>query len=316
MRKRSLPPDNYPPFEKIPVRRITLGAGGMEMAFHLSGRLDDKRVPLICIPGYCRNMVDFADFIALFHRLGEPDWPIVLVDLFGRGRSSDRKNSSQYTTTSDGDDLAMLAAGLGIERAVFLGQDHGGQVVMALGASHSHLIGGAILIDCAPVTHTPGLVRLRDNYLLMNRLAERTQFLSIARQVTAKSYPGATRNELDNLIARTHFVRKNGRTSALFDPALLKRLQAMQFDDLFEARWPFFELLDDRPLMLIRTQFTDQIERDIFECMAQLRSDAIQLVIPGQGSPALLAGEDEVGAIVDFVAYASKQAKLKAIVSG
>jgi len=300
----------------MPVSYITLGAAGTNMAVQISGVLDDRRLPLVCIPGYCRNMVDFADFAALFHRLGEPDWPVVLLDLFGRGRSPDRKNPNHYTTTNDGDDVAMLAASLGIERAVFLGQDHGGQVTMALGASHPHLIGGAILIDCGPVTHTPGLVRMRDNYLLMAKLAERRQFLSIARQAMAKSYPGATRNELDMLIARTHFAGKKGRTGALFDPVLLKRLQALKFDDLFEARWPFFELLNERPLMLIRTQLTDQVQRDVFDAMAELRSDAIQLVIPGQGSPALLAGEDEVGSIVDFVANASKQAKLEAIVSG
>ncbi len=298
------------------MRSIVTGPGGAGMALHLSGKLDDKRLPVICIPGYCRNMADFADFSAMFHRLGEPDWPIVLIDLFGRGRSADRKNPRHYTTTNDGNDLAMAVASLGIEKAVFLGQDHGGQVIMALGVSNAHLVAGTILIDCAPVTHIPGLVRMRDNYLMMEKMRQSRQFLSIARQALARSYPGATPSELDELIARTHFMTKKGRPKALFDPALLKRLHALKFDDQFEARWVFFELLNDKPIMLIRTQLTDQLTRATFDQMTQLRSDAIQFVIAGQGSPALLSGIDEVGAIVDFVANTSKQAKLDAVVSG
>ncbi len=313
---RRLPPDDYPLFKQIPVRHITPGAAGARIAVHLSGRLDEKRTPLVCIPGYCRNMLDYGDFVPEFHRLGEADWPVVLIDLLGRGRSGDRRNPARYTTINDANDVAALTAGLGIGNAVFLGQGHGGQVIMALAASRSHLIGGAILIDCGPVTHTPGLVRLRDNYEMMAKLAERRQFLSIARQVAAKSYPGATRQTLDRLIARTHFELKNGQTGSLFDLALLKRLHRLQYDDVFEARWPFFELLADKPLMLIRTQLTDQLQRSTFERMAELRSDAIQLVAPGQGSPALLSGADEVGAIADFVEYASRRARLSPVVSG
>ncbi len=316
MTRRVLPPDDYELFAKIPVRHITAGAAGARIAVHLSGRLDDRRTPLICIPGFCRNMLGYADFIPLFHRLGQPDWPVVLIDLFGRGRSGDRKNPAHYTTTNDANDVATVAACLGIGHAVFLGQGHGGQVIMALAASHSHLIGGTILIDCGPVTHSPGLVRMRDNYLMMAKMVERRQFLSIARQAAGKSYPGATRTELDRLIARTHFELKNGQTGSLFDLALLKRLHPVQFDDVFEARWPFFELLDGKPLMLMRTQLTDHLQRATFERMAELRSDAIQLVVPGQGSPALLSGADEVGAIADFVEHASKRACLSAVVSG
>lgn len=316
MSRQSPPPDTHDAFAGLPVRHIRCTGPGSRMAVHISGRLDDRRMPIICLPGYCRNMADYGALVGQFHRLSDKDWPIVLLDLPGRGRSANRREMSQYSTFNDARDVAGIAAALGIERAVFLGQGHGGQVVMALGAGHAHLIAGTILIDASPITDTPGLVRLRDNLNMMANARGREEFLRIARRVLTQAYPGATETELDEIAARTHHVEKNQRVSALFDSALLKRLANIQLEDVFEAQWKLFTALSLAPMMLMRTQLTDQLQRATFERMAELRSDAVQLVIPGQGSPALLAGEDEVGAIADFVQYVSNQTPMRAMVWG
>ena len=261
-------------------------------------------------------MGDFGDFIPQFHRLGERDWPIVLVDLLGRGRSSDRAEPANYTTPNDGDDIASVATALGIEVAVILGQGHGGQVAMALGAGHSSLIAGSVLIDASPIVDTPGLVRARDNMALMGSVRGQQQLMRVAHQVYANAYPGASDAELRELTARTHTVMKNGRVAAYFDNYLLKRLEKIRVEDIFTAQWALFNNLAGAPMMLMRTQLTDQLQRATFERMASLRSDAVQLVIPGQGSPALLSGEDEVGAIVDFVRFVSDGARRSGIVAG
>lgn len=311
-----MPPTDFPAFANLPVEFVTSGDAGTQLAIHVAGELNDQRIPIICVPGYCRNMSDFSAFVEQFHRLGPADWPIVLVDLAGRGRSFERKNSSDYTTLNDAHDLASIAASLGIEAAIFLGQSHGGQVAMALSAGHAGLIAGTVLIDASPITDTPGLVRMRDNLNLMAKMRGRQDFLRIARQVYGHTYPGFSDAELDAIADRTHLVTKNGKISAIFDASLLKRLENIQFDDIFEAQWPLFNMLSCAPMMLMRTQLTDQLQRATFERMGALRSDAVQLVMPGQGSPAMLSGEDEVGAIVDFVLNVSDQAKLSGVVSG
>ena len=84
---RNYPPD-HPPFAALPVRTITIGTGANQLAVHISGRLSSRRVPVICVPGYQRNMTDFTDFIRYFGRLAGESWPVILVDLFGRGRST------------------------------------------------------------------------------------------------------------------------------------------------------------------------------------------------------------------------------------
>ncbi len=316
MLRKKTPPAPHDAFSALPVRTLNCAGPGLAMAAHLSGRLDDLRTPLVCLPGYCRNMSDFGAFVEQFHRISDKDWPILLLDLPGRGRSSNRSHMSEYSTFSDARDVAAVTAALGVERAIFLGQGHGGQVIMALGAGHVHLIAASILIDASPITDTPGLLRLRDNLSMMGKVRGREAFLRIARQVLGQAYPGATRAELDQIALRTHQIKKNGRVLPLFDLALLKRLANIQLEDVFEAQWSLFNTLSHAPMMLLRTQLTDQLQRATFERMGLLRSDAVQLAIPGQGSPALLAGEDEVGAIADFVHFVSAQEKSSAVVCG
>ena len=87
--QRSVPED-YRAFSSLPVTHYSVGPASETIAVHVAGRLTGGRTPLLCIPGYQRNMSDFADFAGNFHRRFGEDWPVVLVDLKGRGRSSDR----------------------------------------------------------------------------------------------------------------------------------------------------------------------------------------------------------------------------------
>ena len=101
MAHRTIPAE-HAAFGPLPVRLTTVGARGEELAFHVAGCLGNgQQLPLICLAGYTRNMTDFAEFVTLFQASMGADWPLLLVDLRGRGRSSDRTNRDAYSTTSD-----------------------------------------------------------------------------------------------------------------------------------------------------------------------------------------------------------------------
>lgn len=298
-KNRKYPPD-HPPFAALPVRTITIGAGSDQMAFHMSGRLGGRRVPVICVPGFHRNMTDYADFLQYFGRLAGESWPVILVDLFGRGRSTDREDKTLYASPRDAADLIELADALGIERAVFVGQGYGGQVAMALTAQRPNLVAGTVLIDAGPITDPRGLVRLRMN--LEHIAGWRGEAVRTGmRQILTNDYPGMVDAHLDTLALRTHFVDKRGRAHGLFDQHLAKMLQAFETDDVLVAQWPFFDMLGQIPLMMMRSQLTDQLRRETFEGMTRRRPDAPALIIDGEGSPALLNHPDEVRTIVQFV---------------
>ncbi|MDR3471747.1 MAG: alpha/beta hydrolase [Devosia sp.] len=288
-------------FREHAVRMVTLGHRGEQMAVHVAGRLASDRTPLLCIPGYNRNMADFAAFVPLLQRLMKSDWPVVLVDLRGRGRSTRRRRADDYTTLNDARDLSMLCRALGLETAVVLGQGHGGQVAMALALERPAVIAGAILVDAGPVTAPESLIRLRNNIGAIAGLKGAGGLTVMLRRMLAADYPGLDGAELDRLAARTHVIEPSGRAGPLFDPALIARLKDFSHEDVLTPQWPFFDLLREVPLMLLRTELTDQLPRPVLEQMLERRPDALGLAITRQGSPALLDRSDEVSAIAEFI---------------
>jgi len=298
-RKRVVPPD-LPIFANLPVRRVTIGPAEESMAVHVAGRMAPGRTPIVCVPGYQRNMADYADFIGNFNRQFGDDWPIVLVDLKGRGRSSDRADKTLYVSTVDAHDLRQLCAALVIEQALFIGQGHGGQVLMALGAQQPTLIAATVLIDAGPMTDPRGLVRLRNNLRDLQGTRSEAGLRAMFRRMLQADYPGVHDRLLDALASRTHYFDGKGRLQALFDPHLLKMLDAFEHDDVLVAQWPLFGSLGKIPLMMMRTQLTEQLRRETFEEMMRRRRDADGYIIEGQGSPALLNTPDDVEPIAEF----------------
>ena len=131
--------------------------------------------------------------------------------------------------------------------------------------------------------------------------AQRGRLRGVFRQVLSADYPGIGEAQIEKLAERTHAFDKNGHATPLFDMALVAMLEDFNHDDVLVAQWPLFNALAVAPLMLIRTQLTDQLRRETFDEMTRRRPDAVALTIAGQGSPALLDHNDEIGAIAQFV---------------
>jgi pimeloyl-ACP methyl ester carboxylesterase len=294
-------PTEHKPFTALPVTMLTIGKAGEEIAVHATGRLGPDRVPVVCVPGYNRNMADYSDLLHLGRQYLGDAHPLLLVDLKGRGRSTDRKSLEAYSSLNDADDLIEVLRALAVERAVFIGQGYGGQVLMAMAASQPGLIAGTVLIDAGPVSDSRGLVRLRTTLHELTGVRGEASLRPMLRRMAAADYPGTPEIVLDTLALRTHFVDKRGRLQPLFDPALIKLLEAFGLGDVLMAQWPLFDALNAAPLMMMRTQLTQQLRRETYEEMMRRRRDAEAFVIESQGSPALLDNSDDVQPIIDFV---------------
>lgn len=309
-RKRIVPPD-HPAFADMPAAMVTLAAG-VRAAVHVAGSLSSRRLPVVCIPGYQRNMSDFTDFASYFRRAGGGEWPVVLIDLPGRGRADDRLDAGDYGSTADARDVASLIASLGIGKAIILGQGHGGQVAMALAARHPLLIAGTVLLDSGPVTDSRGIVRLRNNLAHIESLRGAKVVAAGFRRILAGDYPGLPDARLSVLMGRTHHIDSRARARPLYDRRLIEALASINFDDVLAAQWPLFDALTCAPLMLLRTQLTDQLRRETYEEMTRRRPDAVALTIAGQGSPALFDQREEIEAVAEFVIRTSGQVLGKA----
>ncbi|UYN99936.1 MAG: alpha/beta fold hydrolase [Devosia sp.] len=301
MRKRRQVPADHPAFAGLPVQMITLSDGATRAAVHVRGKLGRGRMPVVCLAGYHRNMSDFTDFATAFQRLSGGDWPLVLIDLPGRGRGDDRPAGTAYGSLSDARDTADILAALGTGPIVLVGQGHGGQVAMALAAAHPLLIGGTVLLDAGPVTDSRGLVRLRNNLAHVESLRGSKAVTAGFRRILGADYPGHSDEALDELAHRSHWFDKRNRPRPLFDRRLIEAISGFRFDDVLVPQWRLFDALSCAPLMLMRTQLTDQVRRETFDEMVRRRPDATALTLSGQGSPALFDQQDEIEAVAGFV---------------
>ena len=301
MPRPHLVPADHKALATLPVRMITVGPAAEQMAVHVSGTLGPGRTPVICVAGYNRNMADWIEFVRLAGQNLNETMPLVLVDLKGRGRSNDRARATAYSSLTDAEDLIEIARALAIERAIFVGQGYGGQVLMALAAKRPSLIAGTVLIDAGPVSDSRGLVRLRSTLADLTGVRGEASLRPMMRRMAAADYPGMSEQVLDAVAMRAHFVDKRGRLQPLFDPALIKLLGPFDLDDVLVAQWPLFEALTCAPLMMMRTQLTQQLRRETFEEMMKRRRDAEGYIIENQGSPALLDNSEDVEPITDFI---------------
>ena len=298
-RKRTVP-DDHPAFTALPVRYVTI-ANGLRMAAHVAGQFSNRRVPVVCLPGYQRNMSDFTEFASGFQRAAGSDWPVVLLDLPGRGRSDDRAKKDAYNSLVDSRDVANAITALGVDRALIVGQGHGGQVGMALAMHHPLLIAGTVLLDAGPVTDPRGIVRLRGNLQYVESLKGENLLRIGFRRMLGGGYPDQTEQRLDALVGRSHWITKRGRAEPLYDRRLIDTLRDFEIDDVLVTQWPLYDALRCAPLLLLRTQLTDQLRRETFEDMQRRRPEARALTIAGQGSPALFDQREEIDAVAAFV---------------
>ncbi|NGP19030.1 alpha/beta hydrolase [Devosia aurantiaca] len=304
---RRIVPADHLAFANLPVDWITMGDAKTRIAVHRRGDFGSGRMPLVCVPGYNRNMSDFTSLADYLPRVGRGDWPLVLIDLAGRGRADDRSKEADYGSVADAHDLSDMLMALGIGRAIILGQGHGGQVAMALASEHPLLVGGAILLDAGPVTDSRSIVRLRNNLAHLHGLRGSKTVMAGFTKILAAIYPGLPENLLPPLASRSHWFDKRGRARPLFDDKLIARLKDFSFDDVLAPQWPLFDALTSAPLLLLRTQLTDQVRRETFEEMVRRRPDATALTIMGQGSPALFDEIEDVEAVARFLDEASSR---------
>jgi hypothetical protein len=159
------------------------------------------------------------------------------------------------------------------------------------------------------VTAPQSLVRLRSNADAIAKVRGDSGATLMLRRMAGSDYPGLDAAELDRLAARTHVIDGRGRTQPLFDPALIERLRGFTHDDVLAPQWTFFDLLQSLPLLLLRTELTDQLPQPVLGEMLRRRPDALAIAVTRQGSPALLNRTDEVGAIVEFVRRVARPAE-------
>ena len=173
------------------------------------------RMPLVCVAGYQRNMADFADFMRLFHRMIGEDWPVVLVDLKGRGRSSDRaRQGALHLDHRCARPDRRSAPRWRSSARSSLGQGYGGQVMMALGgrAADADRRHGADRCR-AGVAIRAGWCGCATTSAISTGTRSEAGLRAMFRRMLGADYPGAPEALLD-VLAAPHALSRQARPGA------------------------------------------------------------------------------------------------------
>ena len=151
------------------ARRVAARDGLALSALDWAG--DERRTPLLCLPGICRTAWDYA-------RLAERHAGkrrVVAVDYMGHGESARASDVSRYRPEQVAGDVLDACAALHLPRAVVVGTSFGGLMAMALSVLRPTLLRGVVLNDIGPridprglalvggfAGHDPGFGRIED----------------------------------------------------------------------------------------------------------------------------------------------------------
>ncbi|WP_420430872.1 alpha/beta fold hydrolase [Hyphobacterium sp.] len=259
---------------------------------------DPDRPLCVCLHGLTRNSRDFDGFAPLLAAQG---YPVLALDMRGRGESAYAEDPADYQIDTYVSDCLAWLDFMNTERAVWIGSSMGGHIAMVLGAAHPDRVAGLILNDIAPEVDRKGVENIARIAGKGGAIRSWADAARRCRDVNAHVYPdeGSDAFWLE-FARRTH--RQTGPESfrSDYDPAVLSQLGA---DSKADERWIAFDLLREIPTLLVRGELSELVTREIAEQMHMRKANLDSIEVPRTGHTPLLTEEIAFKAISDWLAF-------------
>jgi pimeloyl-ACP methyl ester carboxylesterase len=248
-------------------------------------------VPLLFVHGFGNDAHvwdDLAPAVAAYYRT-------LALDLRGHG-DSDRDPEARYDYEHHLADLEAVTAALGVDRLVLVGHSLGGRIAMLFAGRHPERMAGLAIVDSAPELDARGTVRIQ---LDLQRSAGGAEggasgpsFASEAeyRQLLARNYPAAGREQLHRLARHGLRPRPDGRFEPKLDPAWFRGRRGASEAELREREARITRELWDAlaripcPTLVVRGAASDVVSPDVADRMAdEVLAQGRLVVIPRAG---------------------------------
>lgn len=246
-----------------------------------------SRLPVICLPGLSRNARDFHQFALLVAKDPAAPRRVISVDYRGRGLSAHDENPANYNIAVECNDVVAICAALGISRAVFVGTSRGGLILHIMAATHPDLIAATVLNDIGPEIEAEGLRDIRDYLTTGSQAATFEDAADTLARVHGPTFPALERADWLEM-AEAIYTEKNDRIVADYDPRLADQLQAIDFSKPLPTLWPQFDLLAERPLLVVRGEYSRLFSAAAMARMTAGATGAEAVTAKGQGHAPLL----------------------------
>ncbi len=276
--------------------RFTTAPDGLRLHHREYGGGPEARTAVVCLPGLARTA---ADFDALAGALASPARRVLALDYRGRGRSERDPNPDNYDVMVETADIQAVLTAAGVDAAVVVGTSRGGLHAMLLAVLRPTLLRGVVLNDIGPVIEPLGLARIRGYVGKLPEPKSWTDAVDLLKRIAGAQFTGLAEADW-RAYAETTFEQRDGRFVPLYDPALMKGLEALDLDKI-PVLWPQFEALRAVPVLAVRGENSDLLSRATLDAMAARHPVFASLTVPGQGHAPLLGDKPTIDRIAAFV---------------
>lgn len=253
------------------------------------------RPPLLCLHGLTRNARDWAEFAERY----SPRFRVIALEFRGRADSDYDPLPARYNPLTYAGDVIELLDQLAIPQAIFVGTSLGGLVTMTIAAMAPQRIAAAILNDVGPDLDASGIGRIL-SYVGKDR---RFKSWDEAADAIAANY-GASfdRYTHDDWVkmAKRNCRDENGEIRFDYDMAIAEPFKTAGPTPNVDL-WPFFAVLGQKPLLVIRGAKSDLLTAATAEKMKAVVPDVKLAVVLGVGHAPELNEPEAVAAIDEFL---------------
>ena len=253
------------------------------------------RPPLLCLHGLTRNARDWAEFAERY----SPRFRVISLEFRGRADSDYDPLPARYNPLTYAGDVIELLDQLAIPQAIFVGTSLGGLVTMTIAAMAPQRIAAAILNDVGPDLDASGIGRIL-SYVGKDR---RFKSWDEAADAIAANY-GASfdRYTHDDWVkmAKRNCRDENGDIRFDYDMAIAEPFKTAGPTPNVDL-WPFFAVLGQKPLLVIRGAKSDLLTAATAEKMKAVVPDVKLAVVPGVGHAPELNEPEAVAGIDEFL---------------
>ena len=252
--------------------------------------------PILCLHGLTRNSRDWTEFAERY----SPGFRVLALEFRGRGGSDYDPVPQRYNPLTYAGDVIELLDQLGIPQAIFVGTSLGGLVTITMAAMAPQRIFATIMNDVGPDVDVEGVNRILTYVGNDRRFGSWDEAADAIAANYGASFERYTHDDWVKM-AKRNCREENGEVRFDYDMAIAEPFKTTGPTPHVDL-WPFFRVLAEKPLLVVRGAKSDLLTEATARRMQQVAPDMKLVVVPGVGHAPELNEPEAVAAIDEFLA--------------